>query len=164
MTNYEKIAWIREHKENIIDAYAEAYGGLVDVAIVWDDPDGIHIEQHPDNDSDLTLIYEGRDMDPIYCRVLDNIYDADEWLEYTDHPDEIKTMCIRETDAVDWDDYCETLWEDEGKNPLEIAEDCGNDDAVYEICEKMTNAERHMLDSVSDGIIDYIIEEGFYHD
>lgn len=168
MTMPSKIAWILDHKAEIIDAYADAYGTDCCVGIVWDDPDDIKIVRDPWDCADCDLIYDLHDFAPLYCRSLDNIYDADEWLNYTNDPDEVKTMCIRATDALEWDDYCETLREDDAPNPLEIARENGYESVYCEIISKMTAAEREAIDEVAEDIIDEItnniIEEAFYND
>lgn len=162
MTKDAKIDWIRMHKPEIIAAYADMYGSKNSVAIIWDDIDDIHIEADPLYSADADLIYEGREMDPLYCRVMDDIYDADEWLKYTDDPNIIMSMCVDYADVRTWEEYRSLLQEDSVPNPLDIAYEIRQDDcydSVYcEICDKMGAEERKMIEQVGDDIIDYIID------
>ncbi len=158
MTKQAKIEWILAHKSEIIAAYADMYGSKNSVAIIWDDLDDIHIEAEPLYSADADLIYEGREMDPLYCRVMDDIYDADEWLKYTASSNVITTMCMDYTDVRTWGEYRSLLEEDSVPNPLEIAQE--DDPGAYEdIVKHMENAERQMIEQVADDIIDSIIDD-----
>lgn len=160
MTKDAKIEWIRMHKPEIIAAYADMYGSKNSIAIIWDDLDNIHIEAEPLYSADADLIYEGREMDPLYCRVMDDIYDADEWLKYTGDPITTMSLCEDYADVRTWDEYRSLLEEDSVPNPLEISKEEGEEYDILQadIIKNMQIAERQMIEQVSDDIIGYIID------
>lgn len=159
MTKDAKIEWIMMHKPEIIAAYADMYGSKNSVAILWDDPDNIHIEADPLYSADADLIYEGIEMDPLYCRVMDDIYDADEWLKYTDDPNIIMSMCVDYADVRTWDEYRSLLQEDSVPNPMEISKEEEYDRLYADIIKHMQIVERQAIEQVGDDIIDSIIDD-----